>query len=281
MFKLLRRVANPIVAITKSDAAIVREIHDDFETASQKALNEAKKILESLNNADAKAQVDALKSAGFNNVPIVKQWHAEDLKRAEAEKRIAAVEKYAIKYPGQKFIFIDQVKAICQKYGLLCVPAYKYKGDVPQKNILEISKFKALPEDTYLEQTNRFSDRVEFDFTKRHNFVDSKQAQKMRDDVNRRNSYLLNDQSLWPTGTALPSYPSYTSMPTFTSVPLFICAPKGDLIVDDNDKVHNGVFMSREIKDPIVLHYVGDGFLIVSKWGPEAEDKDLVNENMN
>ena len=39
--------------------------------------------------------------------------------------------------------------------------------------------------------------------------------------------------------------------------------------------------MIKDVPDPIVLHFMTDGYLIVSKWGIEGEDPSLVNEIMN
>jgi hypothetical protein len=282
MFDFLKKVAPPVVFAVaekiansaKPDYVIVAEIHDDFDTASQKAVDEANKILSGLSNESLKTQVYSLKDAGFKNVPMVKQWDEEYNKRRDAESKIAIVDKYAQKYPGYKFIFLEQVKDICKKYGLLCAPVGIYKGDVPAKNIAEIANFKAKPEDCYLEEGG-WNDRSEFDFTKPHRFKNTIDVQKERDEYNRVTREVFSNHHM-PGPSWIQAMP-----PSVVPVPMFICAPQGDIAMRKDDKVSNEVFVGREIKDPIVLHYVKDGFLIVSKWGLEAEDKDLVNEKMN
>lgn len=61
--------------------------------------------------------------------------------------------------------------------------------------------------------------------------------------------------------------------------PFYICAPKKDMNM--NGKKESGVFLVDDIPDPIVLHWLVDGYLIVSKWGLEGQDPTLVNEKMN
>jgi hypothetical protein len=62
-------------------------------------------------------------------------------------------------------------------------------------------------------------------------------------------------------------------------VPFFICAPKKDMSAEGMKLT--GSFLTKDLPDPIVLHFVKDGFLVVSKWGLEGEDASLTNENMN
>jgi hypothetical protein len=64
-----------------------------------------------------------------------------------------------------------------------------------------------------------------------------------------------------------------------SKLPLFICAPIKDMNTQGYKK--EGVFLMREIPDPIVLHPMLDGCLIVSKWGLGSDDENLINEKMN
>jgi len=264
--------AQTAVQVIRGENYTVEQIHNDFDTASQKAVDEAKKILSTLDDKDAIAQVNALVKAGFKNVPLVLNWQTTNGVRNDAKKTVSVVEKYQAKYPSYKFIFIDQVQDICKKYGLSCAPVGKYRGSVPQKNLWEIANFSVKDEDKYWEEGNRWGSgiRVEFDFSRPGNFRTKEQYNKLVEEYNRYNS-----------DYRIASAYGYTSAPVYTEVPLFICAPKSDLIINKDDKEHNEVFISKELKDPIVLHYVNDGFLIVTKWGLEGDDPSLVNEKMN
>ncbi len=75
-----------------------------------------------------------------------------------------------------------------------------------------------------------------------------------------------------------PDYRVYFNS-NYTKVPLYICAPKADMNIEG--KIMKGVFATNPVPDPIVLHYVDDGFLILSKWGLEGQDPMLVNEAHN
>lgn len=61
--------------------------------------------------------------------------------------------------------------------------------------------------------------------------------------------------------------------------PFYICAPKKEMNMEGKKEV--GSFLINDVPDPIVLHWLPDGYLIVSKWGLEGQDPDLVNEKMN
>lgn len=273
--------AQTAAQVMRGENYTVEQIHDDFDTASQKAVDEANKIIAELADKGTKEQVDALIKAGFSNVPLVVNWKEESKRKTEAEKKVATVQMYQGKYPNYKFIFIDQVKDICKKYGLSCAPVGKYKGSVPQKNLLEIANFTVQDEDKYLEEGNRWGNRSEFDFSRPGNFRSKVQYNRLVEEYDRHNREAHNMAFALGTAAA-PRYSSgYASVPHHEPVPLFICAPKSDLIINKDDKEQNEVFITKEIKDPIVLHYVGDGFLIVTKWGLEGEDPSLVNEKMN
>ena len=62
--------------------------------------------------------------------------------------------------------------------------------------------------------------------------------------------------------------------------PIFkICAPESEFDMTYLERIGNK--LELHIPDPIVLQPVNGGYLIISKWGLEADDKDLVNETMN
>jgi hypothetical protein len=210
-------------------------------------------------NAIKKEKAKLMQDLGFVNAGNVEEVRAQEYKRSSAELNANIVNKYKQKYPQYKFIFKDQVREICKKYGLLCGEASLYKGDIPLKNLKEIEEFKVSDEDKYYMlyySTIRAIDvnRVlQDDFTSVESFADL--AEKKR-----------REQKI--KGTM--SYYEYTMR-----IPFFICAPKSDMKIEGYKT--EGVFLKREIPDPIVLHYVKDGFLIVTKWGIEGDDP-IVND---
>lgn len=274
---------------------IIAEIHNSFETAADRALEEAREILGlKLPVFKHKDEVTILKELGFAKTKLVVADKAQQevLDAAKAQKRTAeqraeVVQKWAVKYPQYKFIFMDQVVAICEKYGLVCGSVDRYIGDVPKKNIHEIANFKVKDEDIYFHKYYKryFRSDREMDLQgDKHSFVptDEMMRHKQRFEPQPRSLYratdtmegykLFSDNRMYRAEMADDGY-------DFEKVPLYICAPKSDMKISENTR-QKGVFL-QDIPDPIVLHYVKDGFLIVSKWGLEGNDPSLVNENMN
>lgn len=265
--KSLKRVTSQLT----TPRVTVEQIHSEFDQAGEKAVQQAKFLLERLNMDAIQSQVDSLKSLGFTNSSVVASYN-EKKKMADREKqRLSIAEKYSQRYPGYKFIFIDQVSDICSKYGLVCGVVSRFKGSVPQKNLKEIAEFKPLKEDIYYELEN-FSNRIKFDPSNNH-FYNEKDVEVAKAEIyssRLATSHLHN-----------PTRPGYYDAPsrTFSKVPLFICAPFAEMVLNINERVSETGFIIDD--DPIVLHFVKDGFLIISKWGPEAKDPSLVNEKMN
>lgn len=151
---------------------------------------------------------------------------------------------YAQKYPTAKFITRKQVDKICKKYKLLFGDVGIYTGSIPQKNINEILAFKVNDED-----------------------LDE--------------AYNLNFFSplLLPRYFGMPEEPKKeTPVEEKKYVrSLKICAPKTMMNMQGQKIFGNEIVP----EDPIVLHPVKDGFLIVTAWGNEASDELVVNEQMN
>lgn len=235
----------------------IEEIHNSFDIASDNALAEAKRILSSINQTQLeKDNFSKLVEKGFTAHPLVKKILHETEVSQKQKQRALTVEEYRIKYPQYKFIFFDQVTDICKKYGLVCGTAERYKGEIPQKNIDEIYNFKVAENDVYF--TKNISDIT---WKMQHNPEYMKYAVKKGTDT-----------------FEIPEGPVYFE--SWNKVPLFICAPASDMETDQNTTVKNG-FLSQSVPDPIVLHFVPEGFLIVSKWGLEGKDAFLTNETMN
>lgn len=253
----------------------VEEIHEAFDTAGEKALKEAKSLLEKLGNQQESERLELLRKIGFVSAAPLAMYENNKVIKAATESRAAILEKYMLKYPQYKFIFIEQVEELCKKYGLLCAPIRMYKGDVPLKNLKEMEAFKVKDEDIYLTNSRGYVDRLEFDFKRgdfisRQYFEGRKQQEKLQ-----QGEYVNRMNAMYGYGTSMP----YTNG-NYLEVPKFICAPKDDILIPEGYKVE-GVFAGRELKDPIVLHYVKDGFLIETKWGVEGDDPMLTNEKMN
>jgi len=151
-------------------------------------------------------------------------------------------EEYAQKYPLNKFITRKQVDQICKKYKLLLGSVSIYKGCIPTKSIQEILSFKV--DESDLEESL-------FGFQ------------------------LFSWNLLIPGGITKTEEPK----PQDNKIrSMSICAPKTMMNMEGQKIVGNEIVP----KDPIVLHPVKGGFLIVAAWGgPEASDKLVVNQKMN
>lgn len=252
MFKAIKAFFSADVPVVETVQKTIEKIHNEFDTAGEKLLAEAKQIL---SREDDTSKGDRLKSLGFAKCAAVETASKIKLEKAQSQETAELVQYYQQWYPNYKFITESIVKQICEKYGLVCGEVGMYKGDVPEKNISEIESFKLRDEDK-IKQTN-FDD--------------------YRDNMLR--NALMNQRSLGFSGfyqtTYSPDPPSQITerliQPIFT-----ICAPEKDFDMKYMSKIGY-----KLIPDPIVLQPVKGGYLIVSKWGLEASDEGLVNQKMN
>ncbi|HEY9485715.1 MAG TPA: hypothetical protein VIQ04_03655 [Nitrososphaeraceae archaeon] len=240
-------------------SATILEIHNSFNIAAELALAEARKIISQPSDDKMKDLADKLVLSGFLRSPMAQKVNKMRAEVNRASKRAELVIKYQQKYPQYKLIFLDQVIGICNKYDLVFGDVSLYKGDVPEKNINEISDFKVQDEDTYYIRVSNY-------------LIDRKDITS--EIVRSRGDYISKDIYIRMKNRE-------NSHDIIQSVPFFICAPEKDMVTEDYKR--NGAFLvKKQIPDPIVLHFISDdAFLIVSKWGLEGQDELLVNEKMN
>lgn len=220
----------------------VEQIHNEFYTAGENAVSEAKKIV----NApiqDNKKRAERLKRIGFSQSKDCKEAEAGDFKRQQARDLIQNFEYWQRYYPGNKFITADSVKQICDKYGLMLGGASGFYGDIPEKNLLEIEAFKLREEDFFQEFT-----------------WSTYESMIMRLAMGESNAGFKRG------GT-----------PKFEKPAFRICAPQSDFDMRGME-VREGHIL---VYDPVVLQPVKDGYLIVTAWGSEASDPLVTNETMN
>ena len=243
MFKLFKA--------KKTTEQVIAEIHNDFDSASERLLKEAKDIV-----AQDTGKGDRLKHLGFSNAKPVKE--VEGVRQAQYEMRQLAdrVSYFNQWYPHNKFITEESVKKICEKYGLVFADAQFYKGDVPEKNLREMEQFVLRKEDVA--------------------------PDTLGDIVGRFRSRLMGAD--WGLGSLsgwmeLPRPSFEYEEPKATKPSFKICAPEKDFDTTMLDK--KGHKLELNIPDPIVLQPVKGGYLIVTKWGLEASDDLVKNEKAN
>lgn len=258
MFKKLFKKAT-----TANQQAVIEAIHNEFDLAGDKLLAEAKEILAA--NIDT-SKGERLRSLGFSNSKAATDAKTiTDMKNRNRE--IAErVEYFKTYYPSYKFITEEMVEAICKKYGLICGDCSYYIGDVPAKNVSEMERFNLRDEDC---------DKIKYDWFKADKFGYLYPSIDKNDAIY---GYVMYDRSV-PSGYQVVRIFDTSKTHEYKKPKFKICAP-----VKDFDtrymRIEKG-YRLENIPDPIVLQPVKGGYLIVSKWGLEANDESLVNETNN
>lgn len=274
MFNLKRKVVNTF----KDPSVLIAEIHEEFDSSTERLLAEAKDIL-SKKDTSKIAKADRLKSIGFVSSKTVEEAQKQVNEAAKSKELSENIVYFKQHYPFNKFINETEVERICKKYGLLCGAASNYIGDIPEKNLAEIEAFKLRQEDMQeeryrslselswlMEQERRLSQSRSFGFfTPLPSYSQSADPFSISD--------MMQSQSL------LGQADSHKKEKVYKKPEFKICAPVKDFDTS-RMRIEDGYKLSK-IPDPIVLQPVKGGYLIVSKWGIEGEDKELVNEVLN
>lgn len=262
MFNLFKKAEKNIQNINryfepkKSSQDIIAEIHESFDTANEKLLNDAKEILA--------GSYDIEKGERLNKIGFVSARKAVEasslIEQKQKSKELAKlIEYYQINYPNNKFITVDKVKEICQKYGLICGEIRYYIGDVPEKNLAEIEKFK-------LKKQDMLKFKCGWIKYSGYGYI----AVETKDDYTKWYGYLNSLGHI----VQLPE----NIKTVYTPMGLMICASAKDFGTK-NMRINDGYKL--EVDDPIVLQPIHGGYLVVSKWGLEADDEGLINEILN
>lgn len=263
MFNLKRKV-NQLIQPKVDTNVLVAEIHNDFDSATERLLKEAKDIL--AKNTDT-TKGETLRKLGFvSSKPSINS--AVEIKEKEESERLAKhIEYYQTFYPNNKFITEKEVEKICKKYGLLCGEVRYYIGDVPDKNVSEIANFNLREEDCTKHTCGWY--KYEYRGGLPGFYLPCKEGEGNYGwiDSNWRRGNMIN--------TVDKNQKFHYEKPSFS-----ICASVKDFDMNQM-RVTEGYKLKQNIPDPIVLQPVKGGYLIVSKWGLESEDETLVNEKMN
>lgn len=294
MFNFFKKATQPNneVIVERKYPDVVYEIHHEFETAGDKILEQANKILAECNAKDID-KGKRLSAIGFVNTPQAKVAVETEQKIALSKEQAELATYYKINYPSNKFITEEQVKAICEKYSLVCGDISAYKGFVPENKLIQIEAFnvnkKDLPFVSLFGSKYKISGHSE---TIQDLFLGNISGEDIIDDwaVGR----IKCGENFWAWGTFLigssdikvsdrvkamyDNQWEYVQARPFDSK-LKICAPLKDMEVKSNQQV-NG-YKIQNIPDPVVLQPVNGGYLIVAAWGDEASDENVVNETMN
>lgn len=268
---------------TSQYPAIVQAIHNEFNLAGERLLQESLGIIHNAEKIDIQ-KASRLNGVGFVNNPLVtKQKNIEEITKTPSEWAKIVME-YKKKFPLHKFISDIDIANICKKYILYMGNVGQYKGFVPDKNLKEIEQFKT----KYAEGLKKFHiNKMEFEYRsvegydcrRIEEYVNSKKGNLIGHDLNGIQNFLKYDL------LKDSKYGHVTiTITDAVELPLFdICAPKRDMINNNKWKLINNLFDTKfiYIPDPVVLFPVEHGAIIVTAWGDEASDPLVVNELNN
>ena len=289
----------------KTSDDLVREIHNEFDTAGDNLLKQAQAILEKIakENIDETLEKKAkfMEDIGFTNSKLVidinnKKMNIKKIKdNAESDAQI--VMYYKDKYPNLKFLKESDLDIICKKYNLVYAPIQNYIENVPDKNLNDIAKAQVLDKkdeiiakyfynkisiagnkDTllaklkkdvlkYISKLSLEVDRSQYEET-----YSWERYKYISDHLNEKYETNIFDNiifNLERTRIALGG--------------LFICAPEKHFNLKGLSKDNKYGFFEKVThkinapKDPIVFRYVKGGIQVITKWGIEAEDRLLAD----
>lgn len=268
---------------SKGSAVLIAEIHDTFNTAGDKLLANATKILQMEKSPYEK--VERLKIAGFVSSIEVQKWNTLSVTKKLAD----LIQYYQAKYPNNKFITEEQVRLICDKYKLVCAPIERYKGFVPEIKLRDIESFKFDTRDNavlMIKIIGAWGTGIGVDFGIRRlggKHIHKKLGLKLIPE---------NHPSLYCHGNSLFAIREggdnvgggyVDKIQIFGDRQMQICAPSKDMKLTGLSKI-GAIFSSVStvtVPDPVVLQPCAGGYLIVTAWGDEASDENVVNQKMN
>lgn len=297
-----------------TNAELVEQIHYEFDTAGDNLFTEAETLLKDDKTEVLSAKAGRLQSLGFGASKGVKKSDQYLQDRIAAKQNAKLINQYREDYPLNKFINEDSIKRICEKFGIVKGKVAWFIGEVPEKNLQEIENFKVKDEDSLWLRSSRWTDlsvrgfippmflpEVLVDYNEHYAHEMNLQAKASQDLAAKRakiggiggglgysrsliGAMIDNDMFTVKLGDHSDSY---------SKAPLHIVAPITDFDTTEFDLEKTGYDLTQKVEDapkfdlnwlledPIVLQPVKGGYLIVSAWGDEASDPDVVNEIMN
>lgn len=277
---------------------LIDQIHSEFDTAQERLLEQANKILTS--NPEYISSLEEigerLRRIGFTEAPTAKKSielkkhrTSREAERVKTKEEADIIQYYQAQYPFLKFLTESELDRICDKYSLMYAPINHYIKDVPEKNLSDIEAAQ------HVRCGDSAKDQIFIQLTKYR--ADAKELEK------------FIGKSLIPYEGGLDSsnepYNNYLEkairqmgytgfMPGWiylegkvhkqNKAGLFIAAPESHFNLKGLDKkTRHGFFevFKKEIKDPIVFRYVRGGIQVITKWGLEANDPSLVVPKLN
>ena len=236
---------------------IVNRIHREFNTAGDAALAEAKQIL-SQSTVENERKAKLLANMGFTSTKECKDFAEKDKLKVNKQNIAIALEEVSQHYPQYKFLTQKSAEDICKKYNLVIGNVHQYTGFVPEKNLKDIENFYS--------ENNPIGTVYQI--------VSYGSMWRRAMEIDEEMFYQIAKKQV---ENPIHSH-SYTNK---TRRPLKIAAPEKDMN-PEGYKLVGRLFVKE---DPIVLAPITikgvDLMCIVTAWGDEASDPQVVNEKNN
>lgn len=303
-------------AILPPKIATVEEIHAEFDSAESRILDQCDTILAELQiptEIQIEKKAKLMQDLGFVNSETVKQAEVLKERTREIETKINLTKQQAdlirsfkVKYPLEKFITVEELERICNKYNLIHAPVKNYIKDVPEKNVLEMANCRKLDNNDKEEASYKLielkSDYLLKLFGKTEPVFTISDLKRVNYTLERLFSWFHDGSKTWAyvaVGYGVDNKPGkenpssndydYKSIEKIDKSGLFIAAPSSHFNLDGLDKKSQyGYFNVEkyEVKDPVVFEYCkNDICRIVTKWGTDDDkaylDSLLTNEIEN
>lgn len=268
----------------QKEKEVIEQIHKEFDTAEDRLLKEARKILNNY-NASYELKAQRLKKLGFVNSELVKLAEQKEIEYNESNENAMRISKYKREFPTLKFLTVQELNRICNEYNLIYAPIGLYLEDVPEKNLKDIENCPYLP--------SELKPDLDLEIVLYSNYNGNKKFHKMfpngviydymipvdwkhmvRSSTRRsltenfiREVYGIDNISI-----------SDCDVTDNYKKGLFIAAPKSHFKIDKDSNVVNNQLVKRrkffvpEPKDPIVFRYCLGGIQVITKWGKVATD---------
>lgn len=279
----------------KTANELVMEIHEEFDTAEDRLLKQADKLMAELNiptETSIELKANKLEKLGFLNSESVskaigfrKYREKQKLTLVSTKEQAELIRYYKQEYPFQKFLTILELERICEKYSLVFAPVKYYIKDVPDKNIKEIEnsadlKVCDMPNDLVTIKITDFWGTCPKEIRK---LLSKEVGYSKYGEYSSESNVAMLVKDLGYIGDYKGPIYNRAEIKEVDRHGLFICAPQSHFNLAGLTKKGYG-FLNvtiREIKDPIVFRYVRGGIQVLSKWGLEGEDESLINEKLN
>lgn len=318
IFKAKPKAKEPVVALK---TVTVEEIHAEFDSAEERIQNEANKILEELKiptETAVERKAKLAKELGFVNSSVVKEAHGIFARNKEiadklhvTKKQASTLADYKIHYPKEKFLTVEELDRICDKYNLIYAPIVNYIKDIPEKNLLDIKTSRTLNDHHKEEDDETYTFKHDGSYKKETFNKVIKFLGKSEFTKQECNELLLKYRNngtpteydrinlLWNLTSYCIEFKRLANIDDnfiadavikkTSKTGLFIAAPishfdtKG--LTETSTKGWFNV-QTTEIKDPVVFQYCKDGWVrILTKWGTDDDqsylDPALINETLN